>query len=85
MLFESDPYNIIDVEFYEKYSTTRAKINQVIDDQAEMVCYYQYAFDSSQSVSVILLHKNNLKRSKIYHYGELRGAVIHKITFLKSS
>lgn len=74
---QGDVYNSIEIEFIEEYSTTKAKIDQLIDEDDEMTLYYQYAFDSSEAKTVILAPD---ERIKTYTYGELLK-MTHKLTF----
>ena len=85
ILYEGNANEILEVTFQEFYSTTRAKIDQLIDEQAEMTVYYEYDYDTSNSLSMILYNKKNTRRTKIYKYGERAGNVIHKLIFIQSS
>jgi len=82
---EGQAWSVFKVEFIERLSTTKAKIDQLIDEEAEMTFYYDYAYSGgTNSSTVIFLPEGKTKR---YHYkwGEKDATVTHKLTFLQSS
>jgi len=69
----------------EAYSTTKAKINQLINEDDEIRFYYEYRYDPSNYIDMILVTKKNLKAQTNYIFGELAANIDHKLYFLQSS
>ena len=67
------------IDFIEFWKTTKAKIDQIIDEKAVMTLYYQYAYAPATSVSVVLYSGERTKR---YSFGARRALVRHRLTFL---
>jgi len=81
---EGDEWIVLEINFIESQKDTNTRINQLIDEQAEMACYYKYKYDASTSINVIYYPN---EKTKIYNYvvGESEAYVTHKLTFLQSS
>jgi hypothetical protein len=75
-------YNQLNVELIENYQSTKAKIESLIDEEAEIDVYYQYRYDNTEYKTCILI-PDNIR--KIYLWGEDAAGVVHTLTFLESS
>ena len=83
--YNSDTWKAIEITFFEKWQTTKAKIDQVIDEKVEMTLYYDYAYaGTGNPVSVVYMPEGNTKTYK-YYGGELAASVDHRLIFLQSS
>lgn len=81
---DSDEWIVVQIEFYEYFSTTLAKIQSVINEKAEMVLYYAYAYSPATSINCI--HDNDgTLRTWNYIAGDSAAQITHRCTFLESS
>ena len=85
ILYQGDLNKILTATFIEDKATTRAKIDKLIDEEDEMTIYYEYRYDPTVTMEVILFSKGNVKRSEFYYYGEKAAKVKHVLSFLQSS
>ena len=76
---------VLEITFQEYYSTTRAKIDSLINAKVEMTIYYEYHYSKTNTLTMILYNKKDIRRTKIYRFGEKGANVIHRLTFLQSS
>lgn len=83
LLTTSDAWATLIIDFSEKDTDTKGKIDQLIDEELEMDCYYQYAYDDTVSLAVIH-YPNRTAKTYRYRYGEL-APVLHRLIFLQSS
>ena len=72
------------ISFFEKWDSTKTKINQLIDAMEEAVCYYAYKSFPAKTMSCIY-YPNGTTHSYRYYFGERTYGVVHVLTFLKSS
>jgi len=82
---ESDTWAGLTIAFIEKYSTTRAKIEELIDEKKEMTCYYDYAYSGGTNFLTVMHVPDRTLKTYHYYLGELGADVIHNLTFLQSS
>ena len=85
VFYQGDLNKFFTVEFIERWATTRAKIDELIDEESEMTMYYEYAYDITKSVSVILVGNKGVKRTEMWKYGEKEALIMHQMRFLQSS
>jgi hypothetical protein len=83
--YEGDSWKAVVITFIERYSTTKAKIDQLIDEDDEMTLYPDYAYAGSDNPVTVIFFPNGMTHVYRYHFGELAANVQHKLTFLESS
>lgn len=83
--YQGDLNRAISIEFIEHKSTTRAKIDSIIDENAEMTLYHEYRYDPTATIDVILVSRENIKKTVLYYFGEKAAMVVHILNFLESS
>ncbi len=82
---DGEQWATIIIYFFEKYDSTKTRIDQIIDAEEEMTLYYAYKSFPSKTCSVIY-YPDGMTHTYQYHVGgEQAYGVIHKLTFLKSS
>ena len=83
LFLKGEAWETVTLSIREIYSTTKAKIDQLIDAKSEMKLYYNYFYEPTDYINVIYFPN----KMKVYNYtiGELQADIIHKLIFLKSS
>ena len=78
-----DKWDYLFIDFVLSAGTTEAKIQQLEDDGAEMVCYYAYRdFTTTKALNVILDPQNVVEE---YVFGGKRAGAVRRLTFIQSS
>lgn len=75
---EGDVYQTVIVVFNDSYADTREKTAQIINEEKEIIFFYQYAFAPAVSVNVIW---NPSETEKKYFYGNRAARTIETLTF----
>jgi len=68
--------------FFEQFSTTKAKINQLFDESGLIDVYYKYQ-DSNTAYKTCFLKRAN--ETTFLYSGEPEANITHTLTFLESS
>jgi len=83
LINKGDIWKTLLINFIENRKTTRAKINQLIDEKKEMICYYAYGkYTTSKYINCIYVPKI---KKKVWFYGNEGAKIIHELEFWQSS
>uniref|UniRef100_A0A6M3IMJ8 Uncharacterized protein n=1 Tax=viral metagenome TaxID=1070528 RepID=A0A6M3IMJ8_9ZZZZ len=80
-----DIWKTLVITFLEIWSTTRAKIDQLINAEAEMTCYYAYRYYTTTKSLTCIHYPNGMTHHYRYYLGEPSALREVKLTFLQSS
>jgi len=84
ILLEGDALQVINISIIERYSTTKAKVDLVIDEKAQMTIYPHYAYDNTDSC-LCIFYPNGRGKTYSYVLGEKQALRVHRLTFLQSN
>jgi hypothetical protein len=74
-------YNAYSVQIKHFYSTTRAKIETLIEGDATITAYFDYGENTTSNPKSVILSQDMIKES--YHFGEYAAKVITTLIFLQ--
>jgi len=79
---KGDVWNAIEIDFLETYKTTKAKIQNLINEKTTMTVYYCYQYNAATNVTAFLIPDVNE-----FHFwsGEEAAFVQHSLTFMECS
>ena len=84
MYYEGDSFQKIRITFLEVRDDVKAKIDLIINEDAEMAVYYDYAYDATGNSINVIYSPNGKTHVLRYHFGELAMAK-HILHFLETS
>jgi hypothetical protein len=76
-----DVWYQLKIKFRETYSTTKAKLQQLLDEHQKMYCYYCYQADAGEYKTVFLLPDTNEFQ---FFNGDPEAIIEHEFTFLET-
>jgi hypothetical protein len=76
-----DTYRAVTVTFADKFSTTKEKIDKIIDCKCDLKLYYQYSYDPT--VYIDCIHYPSVLKTYHYTAGEVEADITHTLVFLE--
>jgi len=81
---KGDVWKELEITFINRRKITQTKIDQLINEDDEMVCYYAYLKDTTSKSLNVIFYPKTITHSYIYSVGELTVREV-KLVFLQSS